>query len=482
MARVARACDLFVGRFLVHDRLAGREHAAVERLEVWCEVRDHLGERPADVRFRRLAVQLRERVVDTDEAQLAIPEADSDRSRDEERVELRVGVARGTEEKRVLDRERGAPADLARQLEVDRAEPPSRLAGAERDRPEQQSARLERDDDVRGRVEGPVEGEMLLVDRGASERRVACILDQVRLARAEHLGDGVGLVLLGRVALAERAQELLPLGIPVRDHDLTQAAALLLDHVDDAVVGEPRDEQRGELRERRRVVEPGGEERARLGEEADLLLGVPLLGDVVEDGDHEPDLAGVVQGRRRADDRPALFAGRQDPVADDGFLGLPLLQRPAARELLDRERAPVLADELEALDQLGAAQAQHLLRRREPAQLRSGVVGVDEPPVGRLRGDPVRDVAQDRGQLVRSEREQRTCGANGTAPVRQRSGIAAPSQNHFIRGARPRSGRFRGLCAFRILHSQNPEPAPARMGREGIEPSTLGLRVPCSTS
>ena len=41
---------------------------------------------------------------------------------------------------------------------------------------------------------------------------------------------------------------------------------------------------------------------------------------------------------------------------------------------------------------------------------------------------------------------------------------------------------FRGLRAIGILLPQNPDLAPARMGREGIEPSTLGLRVPCSTS
>ena len=41
------------------------------------------------------------------------------------------------EEERVVDRERGAPGDLVRELEVGRAEAAARLAGAERDRPEQ---------------------------------------------------------------------------------------------------------------------------------------------------------------------------------------------------------------------------------------------------------------------------------------------------------------------------------------------------------
>ncbi len=49
-------------------------------------------------------------------------------------------------------------------------------------------------------------------------------------------------------------------------------------------------------------------------------LGDPLVGDVVKDVDHEVHLARIVQERRRAEDRPALVASREDAIAENGFL------------------------------------------------------------------------------------------------------------------------------------------------------------------
>ena len=90
MPRVARPRDLLVRRLLVDDRLTGRKHATVERLEQRRKLGDHLGERAANVLLRRPPVQLRERIVHPDEAELAVPETDPDGSGDEESVELGV--------------------------------------------------------------------------------------------------------------------------------------------------------------------------------------------------------------------------------------------------------------------------------------------------------------------------------------------------------------------------------------------------------
>ena len=111
--------------------------------------------------------------------------------------------------------------------------------------------------------------------------------------------DGVRLVLLGWVAPTQLAQHPLPLGVPVRDRDLAKAA-VLLDHVDDAVVGEPRDQQGGELGERRLEVEPR-RERVPVSARKRICSSAPRsLGDIVEDVDHELDRAGFGQDRRRA--------------------------------------------------------------------------------------------------------------------------------------------------------------------------------------
>ena len=178
MASLADDQRIVVGRLGVDERLARLEHLPVERQERRREGRDHLLERPADMLLRRLAIDGGERGIDPDEAELAIPEADSHRRRREQRVELGVRLLRSSEEARIVDRERCAPRDLVRELEVGLPEPPPGLAGAERDRPEQPAARLERDDDVGHRVQSVIEREMLLVDGGVRERLAPRVLDR----------------------------------------------------------------------------------------------------------------------------------------------------------------------------------------------------------------------------------------------------------------------------------------------------------------
>ena len=298
-----------VGGFGVHDRLARLEHLPVERFERRGKGRDHLAEGLADVLLGREPVQGGKRVVHADEAEVAVPEADPDRRGAKHGVELGVGLLGGLEEECVVDCERGAPGDLVRELEVGGAEPAARLTRPEGDRAEQAPACLERDDDVRNRTEGLVEREVLLVDRGAGQSGVAGVLDEVRLAGPHDLAHRVGFVRLGRVAAPELAQQLRALVAAVRDHHLPQGG-VLVERIDDAVVGDPRDEQPSQIGQRRLVVQRRGEQRARLGEKVEPSFGVALLGDVSEDVDHELDAAVGRQNRRRADDRPALVTAR----------------------------------------------------------------------------------------------------------------------------------------------------------------------------
>ena len=190
----------------------------------------------------------------------------------------------------------------------------------------------------------------------------------------------------------------------MRDDDLPETRVLLIDRVDDAVVGDPGDEQVSEVRKRRLVVERRGEKRARLGQEADPSLGTPRLGDVVEDGDHEVHLARLVQQGCRANHRPAFVATRKDAIAEDGFLRRALREGEPVRELVDRHRCPVLTDDFEPLQQLRAREAEQLLARLQAAQACGGVVRVDEATVRGLGGDPVADDAQDRRQLLGRQR------------------------------------------------------------------------------
>ena len=98
-----------VGRLLVHKRDPGLEHAPVHRLEPVGEARHDLGERLAHVLCRREAVDRCQCVVHAYEAEVAVPEADADRRRDEESVEQSQRLARLGVEARVLDRDGDPP-------------------------------------------------------------------------------------------------------------------------------------------------------------------------------------------------------------------------------------------------------------------------------------------------------------------------------------------------------------------------------------
>ena len=91
-----------------------------------------------------------------------------------------------------------------------------------------------------------------------------------------------------------------------------------------------------------------------------------------------------------------------DPVADE-LIGLLSAEREAAGESLDRERAPVGSEQVVVAQQAGQRRLQERLQRLESELADSGVVGVQQPPVGSLDGDRVRDVAEDRLGLLRED-------------------------------------------------------------------------------
>ena len=174
-------------RLLVRHRVAGLEHAPVERLETRRELRDHLLQRLADVILDRQRIELGKRVVQADEPELAVPEADPDRRRDEQRVEQRVRLVDLAVEPGVLEGERDAAADDPREGDVLRRVPAPRDAGPERQRPDRAAARDAGDDNVRARLEPLVERQVLVVECGLPQHRGIRDLDQQRLSGREDL-------------------------------------------------------------------------------------------------------------------------------------------------------------------------------------------------------------------------------------------------------------------------------------------------------
>ena len=92
----------------------------------------------------------------------------------------------------------------------------------------------------------------------------------------------------------------------------------------------------------------------------------------------------LVVDRLGAEDRPALLAGRAQPVAERA-LGGTALQRLAARQLLERQRPALLVEDLESLAHRFERGGEELRRRLEADEPRRGVVRVPERRSGRTR-------------------------------------------------------------------------------------------------
>ena len=341
----------------------------------------------------REAVDLRERVVHAQVAQVAVPEADRDGRGDEQRVEPRVRRLHLRVQARVLDAERDPRRDVRREGQVVLAVAPAGLAGSERERADRAAAGDERGDEVRARLEALVELEVVLVARGIRECRLVGDRDQERLSGRQHHRRRVLRVAVGWVLGPDGAEQLLLLRIHVAEHRLAQRRALL-DEIDDAVVGERGDDHVAEPRQRLLEVEGRGEDVARLGEEAHALARPQLVRDVVEGVDRHLDGAVLVAHRRRSHHRPALLARRPDAITDGPLRGRPRADRDPSRQLVERQRRPLLVQQLEPRQQLLERSLEQLLRGCEADQLRGCVVRVHEPPRRVLGGDPVRQAAE----------------------------------------------------------------------------------------
>ena len=186
-------------------------------------------------------------------------------------------------------------------------------------------------------------------------------------------------------------------GIDVAHQDGTDRA-VVLDQVDERVVGDPGHEQVGDALEGLLEVERCRQQRARVAEQAHVLARPHPVGQVVDRVDGELHAAVGAEDRLGAHERPALLAGGAQPVADRSLLGAPE-QRLAPGELLEGERPSLLVEDLEAGADVVPRRGEELLGRAEAAQPRRGVVRV-YGGAGRVLGDdPVGDGIQDREQL-----------------------------------------------------------------------------------
>ena len=184
--------------------------------------------------------------------------------------------------------------------------------------------------------------------------------------------------------------------------DALQAA--VAEQVDHAPVGELRHGEPGDAAQRLLEVERSGQHAAGVGQQPLRLLGLLEVGDVLDHVDRQQAALGRPHGPG-LDPRPADLAALVRSIAHGQRLRLEPLQREPPGEALERERAPVVAEQLEALHQLGRGRAQQRLPGLEAEQPDRRLVDVDQAAVGPLHGDGVGDAGEDRLELVAGEPE-----------------------------------------------------------------------------
>ncbi len=191
------------------------------------------------------------------------------------RKEVRLRLARGQRglvQASVFDRQRGTPRELLRQLHVLRTVAPPFVRTHQRDRAEHLAVREQRHHHRRPRVQrrfDPVHLRIAADLRGPVLRHLR---DQHRLPVAQHARHHAGGIIRVRHQPAfQLPEQRLLLRIRVRRRDLPDHAVLAPD-MDDAVVRDVGNRQRGKVRERHLVIERHRQRTARLRQESRTTL------------------------------------------------------------------------------------------------------------------------------------------------------------------------------------------------------------------
>jgi hypothetical protein len=251
----------------------------------------------------------------------------------------------------VVDRGGGAVGELLHEEKIVLVVTVPRRARPERDRPERTPVCDEWNDEIGEQIELVIELEVFVVKCRGCEDLLGHLLDQNGLPASQAARRGMRLITCDAVAATQLVQNLLLLWINVGENDLAEGSAILND-VEQAKVGERRDRETSEFGKRAFVVQRLIQKPAGVRHEAGALLGPPAFRDVMKDVDGK-DAPVRAEDRGCLHDRPPLFAGRLDSVAEGRFSALRALEHATTWQVIERERLAVLAENLEAPKHFG---------------------------------------------------------------------------------------------------------------------------------
>ena len=278
--RVARRAG---GHLECRHRLPGLEYAPRNRLQNRGEMRNDLREGAAAVLLRRKLVDHGQGLVHADVAQVAIPEAEADRRTVVERVEQRRSPLRLTVERSILERGRCLRCDVLAEHQVVGGEAAAGWSRHEADGCDDPFADADRNTHVGREADRPERAQMIVVLGDGDEQIVVDLPGELRLARQDDARRAriAGLI---RPAPGHLVEQRHPLAVAVLARDAHEAS-VLLQHVDEAPVGDPRDGSRRDIAQRRLEIDRGTENLPDLDGEAPAAREQVLARHLTEIGD-----------------------------------------------------------------------------------------------------------------------------------------------------------------------------------------------------
>ena len=299
----------------------------------------------------------------------------------------------------VVERQTDARGKLVCHVELELVVAPARIDCSERDRPQRAAARAHGGDDERAWGDLAHQSHALrIVGNDLLDHLGREVRNEHRSARAQYTRDRIARA-EDRVAGAQSGGELRVARVRVGDGHAPHSA-FVVQHVDNAPVGDAADGQVGHLAQAGFGVERRAQH-GRGGRQKVARDGQPLaFGDVAKDVDDELQVARLVVDGGRSQDRPSALAGVAIVDLHDHLVGGLASQHPLAWQVVWLKRLARLLEQRESSQDRVDRRAKERLDGVKARDVRGHLVGIHQPPVLVLNGYTFADALQNGRELI----------------------------------------------------------------------------------